>query len=71
MNTSNNSINQVSVENTHLLFTKKNIHTAKNGMIDMKNDYHYVKIYNTYDFSKQTYYFNISIDDKIYLRVSE
>jgi hypothetical protein len=71
MNTSNNSINQVSVENTNYQFTKKNIHVSKYGMIDMRNDYHHVKIYNTYDMNNQTYDFRISIDDKIYLRVSE
>ncbi len=71
MNTSNNSISQIPVGKPTLLFTKKNIHISKYGFIDIENGYHHVKIYNMYDESKETYDFRVSIDNKIYLRVSE
>jgi hypothetical protein len=71
MNTSNNSISQIPVGKPTLLFTKKNIHISEYGFIDIGNDYHHVNIFNTYNENKQTYDLCISIDDKIYLRVSE
>ena len=71
MNTSNNSISQSSVENQYLPLTKKNINVSKYGFIDIENDYHQIRVFNTYNKSKQTYDLCLIVNDKHQINIIE